>query len=190
MPGRCDNASVGILISDDRGRHLMFDRNTLPDGCAGRRARVRRPRQLPQCRVCRSRRGTRAQRRASHAAAGRGWRNNLCNRGPGRLGTGHQWRIYQAAVSGELNPSPRETRNVRWLSPTEIQRLAERTAAHAHGRIAAGEFAAAPGIEPVWAAFLADLHLITMGGADLEAIERVACFGPDTGPPVADHVSR
>lgn len=186
MPGRCDNASVGVLIEDDQGRYLMFDRNTLPAGCApcaghvfdehvsypdAARAEVAEELGL-------------AVEHLTPLPAG-GWRDNRCNRGPGPKGTGHQWRIYRAAVSGELNPSPRETRNARWLSLAEIQRLADRTAAHAHGRITAGQFAAAPGIEPVWVRFLADLGVITMGARDLEAIERVACHGPDAVLPAA-----
>lgn len=183
MPGRCDNASVGVLITDGDGRYLMFDRNTPPAGCAPCAGHVF-DEHASYTDAARAEVAEELGLRAGHLTplpAG-GWRDNRCNRGPGPLGTGHQWRIYQAEVSGQLNPSPRETRNTRWLTLREIQRLADRTAAHAHGRISAGEFAAAPGIEPVWVAFLADLHLITMDPGDLEAIERVARDGADPRP--------
>lgn len=181
MPGGCDNASVGVLITDDRGRYLMFDRNTPPDGCAPCAGHVFDEHtgytDAARAEVAEEL-GLNAGRLTPLPAGG--WRHNRCNRGPGPLGTGHRWKIYQAEVSGELNPSPRETRNARWLTLREIQRLADRTAVYAHGRISAGDFAAAPGIEPVWVAFLADLHLITMNPGELEDIEHVARHG---GPP-------
>ena len=178
MPGRCDNASAGILIRDDHDRYLMFDRNTLPHGCAPCAGHVfdEHASYPDAARAEVAEEVGLAVEHLTSLPAG-GWRDNRCNRRPGRLGVGHEWRIYQAEVSGELNPSPRETRNVRWLTLAEIQALAGRTAAHASGLVSAAEFAADPGIEPVWVRFLTDLHLITMAAGDLEAIERVACHG-------------
>lgn len=174
----CDNASVGILITRSDGRYLMFDRNTYPPGCAPSAGHV-------------------FDSHASYADAARaevaeelgltvislqyltgGWRANRCRRDPGARGIGHQWQVYHAAVSGKLDPSRRETRNVRWLDQGTIQQLAERTAEYAHGRMPDQAFAASPGIEPVWVAFLCELGLIQMCSEDLAAIDRTAAGGP------------
>jgi ADP-ribose pyrophosphatase YjhB (NUDIX family) len=174
MPKDCDNASVGVLIVRD-GRLLMFDRNTEPVGCAPVAGHV-------------------FDAHTSYDDAARaevaeelgltvetleltpvgGWRGNRCRRLPGPNGVGHQWRVYLATVSGDLKPSPRETRNARWLDPAHLQQLARWTVMHARGEISADEFAADPGIEPVWCRFLMDLGFIRLSAADLDRVETVA----------------
>ncbi len=171
---RCDNASVGVLIVSD-GRYLMFDRNTPPAGtspCAGHVFDEHT-----------------SYAGAAHAEVSEelgltveslellpvgGWRANRCRRRPGPRGTGHQWQVFRATVSGTLRASQRETRNVRWMTPAEIQQLADRTASYANGAVSDAEFSASPGLEPVWAGFLAELGLITMSAGDLARISHVA----------------
>jgi 8-oxo-dGTP pyrophosphatase MutT (NUDIX family) len=176
----CDNASVGVLIERD-GRWLMFERATPPVGIApvaghvfdehesyvdAARAEVREELGLTV--------DTWELTRAG------GWRNNQCRRRPGPLGTGHQWQVFNATVSGKLRPSRREARDPRWLDRAELQRLAERTAAYARGDTTALSFTASPGIEPVWAGFLTELRLIHLSSMELSAIEAVMS-GATTG---------
>ena len=109
-----------------------------------------------------------------------GWRSNACRRMTGPRGAGHLWVVYRAGVTGELAPSARETRNVRWMSAAELQEHADTTAAYAHGIITAAAFGARPGIEPVWVMWLADAGLVTATTHDLAAIENLAEASPVT----------
>ncbi|MEU8199317.1 NUDIX hydrolase [Microbispora amethystogenes] len=171
----CDNASVGVLVTDDHGKWLMFERATFPPGVApaaghvfddhdgyedAARAEVAEELGLTVT--------------ALELLPVGGWRPNRCRRHPGPRGVGHQWQVYQATVTGDLAPSARETRNVRWLTASDLQTLSDRTAAYAGGRLTDREFAASPGIEPVWVRFLAELGLVRIGGTDLAAIDKAA----------------
>ncbi|MFE0778025.1 NUDIX hydrolase [Streptomyces sp. NPDC058861] len=169
----CDNTSVGIVITDRQGRFLMFDRATFPPGTApaaghiddhgtaedAGRAEVEEELGLTVTGL-------------THVAGG--WRGNRCRRLPGARGTGHGWTIYQATVTGDLIPSTRETKNVRWITPGVLQELADRTVAYAKGSITDAEFEAAPGIEPVWMQWLADLAAIRIGPDDLLRVDQLA----------------
>ncbi|MEU8040847.1 NUDIX hydrolase [Streptosporangium sp. NPDC049078] len=172
MP-RCDNKSVGVLIGNSAGQWLMFDRATFPPGVAGAAGHVD-----GHSGVIDAARAEVAEElgltvaRLSLVCAE--WRRNRCRRIPGPLGVGHWWSVYRAEVSGELAPSARETRNVRWVAADELQVLTDRTAAYAAGRVSAVEFAAEPGIEPVWVAWLVAAGLVTATLEDLERIDRAA----------------
>ncbi|KAB7835509.1 NUDIX hydrolase [Streptomyces mobaraensis] len=162
----CDNTSVGIIITDRQGRYLMFERATFPPGTApaaghiddhgtaedAGRAEVEEELGLTVIGLTR--------------ITG-GWRDNPCRRLPGARGPGHDWTIYQATVTGDLAPSARETKNVRWIAPDALQELADRTVAYARGRITAAEFEAAPGIEPVWMQWLTSIAAIHISPDDL-----------------------
>ncbi|WEH37863.1 NUDIX hydrolase (plasmid) [Streptomyces sp. AM 4-1-1] len=166
----CDNASVGIVITDRHGRYLIFDRATFPVGAspaAGHiddhgsaedagRAEVEEELGLTVTSLTR--------------VTG-GWRDNRCRRRPDARGTGHDWTVYQATVTGDLTPSARETKNVRWIAPDALQELADRTVAYAQGRVTDAEFEAAPGVEPVWMEWLADIAAIKVSPDDLLQVE-------------------
>lgn len=170
---RCDNTSVGVLISDGAGRWLVFDRNTPPAGVAPAAGHVDDHGGWEAAAVAEVREelglNITSLREIAH-----GWRDNACRRSAGGRGTGHSWKIYLAEVTGELAPSQRETRNARWLTTAELQELAGRTAAYAAGGMSAAQFAAAPGIEPVWVRWLADAQVIRVTHADAAATERLA----------------
>jgi 8-oxo-dGTP pyrophosphatase MutT (NUDIX family) len=176
VSGRCDNTSAGVIIRDAGGRFLVFDRNTFPAGTApaaghvdghggfGLAARAEVTEEL-------------GLTVTSLRQVTGGWRPNLCRRGPGPRGAGHLWAVYLAETTGVLRPSPRETRNARWLTAGGLQALAARTAAFARGRLAAADFARLPGIEPVWVQWLADARIIATGPADLAVIDAAAAAG-------------
>ena len=167
----CDNTSVGVLIRDGYDRWLFFERATPPAGIAPPAGHV-------------DDHGTYedAARAEVHEEVGLtvvdlqqvtgGTRTNRCRRLVGKEGPVHHWRVYRATVTGGLKPSKRETRNARWLTREEIQSLAERTAEHAWGTVSDADFAADPGIEPVWVGWLAEVGLVGMLDADLCAIEQ------------------
>ncbi|MEU7985284.1 NUDIX hydrolase [Streptosporangium canum] len=183
MTKRCDNRSVGVLIADRSGRYLMFDRNTFPPGVAGAAGHVDdhgSAEDAARIEVSEELGLTVTSLTSVHLGwpwPVTFWRDNRCRRLPGRFGIGHRWEIYRAEVAGELAPSARETRNVRWLTAAELQALTDRTAAYAHGHLSDAAFAETPGIEPVWVAWLVAADLVTATPADLAAIDRVAATG-------------
>ena len=173
----CDNASVGVMIRRDR-RWLFFERAAFPAGiapCAGHVFDEHESYLDAACAEVREELGLTVG--ALYSTGVGGWRPNRCRRDPGPQGTGHMWLVYTAEVSGDLQPSPRETRSVRWLEEQDMQALAGRTAAYARGEVSEPLFAAAPGIEPVWVAFLVELGLISMRASTLALIEQVAMTG-------------
>jgi len=166
----CDHRSVGIDIVRGDGARLLLERVRPPVGIAPAAGHV-------------DDHGTPED--AARAETGEelgltvvslrpltgGWLPNRCRRpvAPGRR-AGHDWSIYAATVTGDLAPGADEARNVGWRTPAEIQRLAERTVAHAHGRVSALDFANEPGLEPVWVHWYARLGVIRVSEADLEAV--------------------
>ena len=183
MSRRCDNRSVGVLITDAAGRYLMFDRNTFPPGVAGAAGHVDdhgSAEDAARAEVGEELGLTVAALTPVHLGwpwPVTFWRDNRCRRLPGRFGIGHRWQVYRADVAGTLAPSARETRNVRWLTVAELQQLTDRTAAYAHGRITDVEFTEMPGIEPVWVAWLVAADLVAATPADLDVIDHVAATG-------------
>ena len=170
MTKRCDNASVGVLVerTDGNGqpRWLFIWRNTFPFSVApvaghvfdehdsytdAARAELKEEVGLDVAEV--------------HWTPVGGWQPNRCRREPGPMGTGHQWEVYVAYAGlrvPELRPSEREVKLARWLSAPEVQLLANRTLLHVQGRVDDEDWRSAPGIEPVWVLFLAELDVIRM----------------------------
>jgi hypothetical protein len=184
----CDGASAGVMISDLEGRWLMFERVKFPPGVAPVAGHVWDEHAGPG-----------ADPDEAYEAAARaevaeevglavvslvdtgigGWRPNRCRRPAGPAGTGHQWRIYRATVTGELAPSPTETRHPRWLTRAHLQQLAQVTVAYARGALDQEDWAARPGIEPVWVQWLVQLGLVDVHPGDLVLVDRLAAGGPD-----------
>lgn len=167
---RCDNTSVGILINDDQGRLLVFDRATPPWGVAPPAGHIDDHGTPEQAATAEVHEEVGLQVEDLELIARR-WRDNRCRRTDGPQGAGHEWWIYRAQVHGELAPSPRETHNARWLSTRELQVLSLRTARYVYGDITEAEWRHEPGIEPVWVYFLSLAGLISAHREDLAAIE-------------------
>jgi 8-oxo-dGTP pyrophosphatase MutT (NUDIX family) len=178
--GECDGVSVGVLIVDEQGRHLMFDRATPPVGCApvaGHGDDHGSPEQTARDEVSEELGLTVS---VLTQVTG-GWRPNRCRRHvPEGQTPGHHWTIYRATVTGDLTPSERETRNARWLTTAELQDLTDRTAAYARGELTDAEFIARPGVEPVWAWWLNVLGIVGVDEADMARIEDLAERTPVT----------
>jgi ADP-ribose pyrophosphatase YjhB (NUDIX family) len=174
----CDNASVGVLAEytggNGRPRWLFIWRNTFPFSVApvsghvfdehehytdAARAELKEEVGLEVTEVYWTPVG--------------GWRPNRCRREPGLLGTGHQWEVYIAYLGvspPDLKLSQREVRLARWLSAPQVQLLANRTLLYVQGRVDESDWREAPGIEPVWVGFLAELDVIRMPAGSLELI--------------------
>ncbi|GAA1454221.1 NUDIX hydrolase [Nocardiopsis tropica] len=150
----CDGKSTGVLLRDDQCRILMITRKLAPSGIAPIAGHV-----------------TDENPHLTHLGAAivetqeevglTVWPEDLalvyarevanrCRRIPAPS-MGHEWMVFGATKwTGELTPSERETRGADWYELDEIQALAERTVAYAHGYVTEAEWQASPGLEPVW----------------------------------------
>lgn len=171
----CDSTSVGVIVADGHGNYLLFDRATFPPGAAPPAGHVD---------------DHGSYQAAAHAEVAEetgltvvslqyvtgGWRDNRCRRDPGPWPAtiGHQWSVYLATVTGDLQPSPRETRHARWLNRRDIQALSARTVEYAYGNVSAEDWLRSPGIEPVWVRWLSDAGLIVQSTDCEGAVELLA----------------
>ena len=168
MPQPCDNRSVGVIITDGHGKYLLFDRATFPPGTAPVAGHVDDHGSYEAAAFAEVREETGLEVRTLRLVTG-GWRDNKCRRAPGPKGTGHQWQVYEATVTGDLRPSLRETRNARWLPRVALQALTVQTSWHARG------LRSTPGIEPVWVQWLIDAGLgVVLHPTALADIDRLA----------------
>lgn len=167
---QCDNASVGVIITDTDGRLLLIDRATPPFGrapVAGHIDKHGGPEAAAHVEVSQEV----GFNIAELVQLSEVWLPNPCRRPAGPQGVGHQWTAYRATVRGHLHISPREARSARWHTRDELQALAQRTAAYAIGGVTAEEFRSEPGLQPVWARLLAAQRLITLSAAELTLID-------------------
>lgn len=166
----CDHAAVGVLISSPAGL-LVFERARPPAGIAPVAGHVDQhggPEQAARDEVGEEVGLAVTSLRLLTTA----WRPNRCRR-PTSDRVGHHWSIYRAEAFGEIRPSAKEVRAPRWLLPEQLQQYAHRTAAYAEGRLSEEQFAAEPGLEPVWVRFLHELRLVTLPDDALSLIEKV-----------------
>jgi 8-oxo-dGTP pyrophosphatase MutT (NUDIX family) len=171
----CDNTSVAVIITDPGGKVLVFERATFPAGVACAAGHIDEHGDARDAAIAETREELGLTVTSLQDVTG-GWRPNRCCRHPGERGVGHQWTVYQAVASGDLDPSERETRNARWVTRDELQALADRTVAYAHSRVTAVAFEASPGLEPVQVQWFVDAALITVTEADLAAIDQLAAW--------------
>jgi len=169
---RCDNRSVGVIITDGQGRYLVFDRHTFPPGVAACAGHV-------------DEHGTDEDAARSEALEevglvvdllvplAAGWRDNPCRRLPGPKGTGHDWVVFMATAHGTLAPSPRETRNARWVTRPQLQALFTRTLALAANTISLAEFENLPGLEPSWPLWFALTGALQATEAELVLVDQL-----------------
>jgi len=87
-----------------------------------------------------------------------GKKENFCWRIGGNR---HFWSIYKVfKFSGELNPSPDETKQAGWYGHDQLLMLARRTKDYLAGKTGDEEWEKSPGLEPVWYELLQELDII------------------------------
>lgn len=155
MPYVCDGNSVGVLIFDSLDRLLMITRAKAPSGIAPVAGHVRdnNPEftHLDAAVV-------EANEEVGLAIAKEDLEEVYERHLPNRCGAtvqaepaGHQWLVYQTREwSGTIRRAPGEVREFGWYEPAQIQVLAERTIAYAHGKVSESSWQKAPGLEPAW----------------------------------------
>ncbi|MGI5237003.1 NUDIX hydrolase [Dactylosporangium sp. CA-139066] len=173
----CDGYSVGVIITDPQDRILMIERVNAPAGIAPPAGHIDEhgtAEDTARAEVCEETGLT----ITSLDLLGRWRRSNVCRRRHLASGPGHDWTVYTAQATGTLTAQPDETRNPRWYTRDELQDLAYRTVSYAYGLMSDAEFAAAPGLEPVWADFLYTAGRIQLLPGDLSMINKLACRSP------------
>lgn len=176
-PKPCDHMSVGVLIQNDAGEYLMFERATAPAGIAPPAGHIDDHGEAED--AARSEMSEEVGLTVAELTRiARTWRANQCRRPITEETPGHFWYLYQATVTGDLAPSIREVRRPRWLTADQVQALANRTVDYARGLIADEQFAACPGLEPVWVGLLATAWIITVDGGDLALVDELAARPP------------
>lgn len=184
----CDNHVVGVLIADDTGRLLMFQRATPPAGIAPVAGHVEHHGSVVDAALAEVREEVGldviALRRV-HAVL---LPDSCGSRDlPGPEGFDHHWTVFWATRwTGQVCADEREARRPTWYTPAQVQALADYTVSYAHGTVPDTEFTTAPGLEPVWVLHLHRLGMIRVGVDDLVLIYRLAGRAPsrDLAPPV------
>jgi ADP-ribose pyrophosphatase YjhB (NUDIX family) len=180
MPYKCDNASVGVLITDYQGRLLMIRRASFPVGIAPVAGHVFDEHTgYEEAAYAETEEEVGMLARGLVDTGTGGWRPNRCgarDQGDDPRAPGHEWKIYAAVASGEPRTTD-EAKEVGWYSQADIQALADRTARYALGGLHQKLFEAKPGLEPVWVGFLQDLGVIHLAQYVLDAVAFVAEHG-------------
>lgn len=139
----CDHFSVGILASRD-GKLLLIERRKFPFGFAPPAGHVDGA-SFTEAAKCELREETGLDAQGLEIVwAGR--KEFPCRRG----GVYHNWKVYEAIATGDLNPSKDETKQAGWYSLLDITQLMKRTKKYLNGKISKEEWELSPGIEPVW----------------------------------------
>ncbi|NYI99290.1 8-oxo-dGTP pyrophosphatase MutT (NUDIX family) [Streptomonospora nanhaiensis] len=180
MPDRCCGTSIGVLIIDLQGRLLMIERGWYPIGIAPVAGHIADAHTSPEEALLAEVREEVGLTVTSHAMVWSGWLPNLCAGRPAAL-PGHRWVVGRAAVTGELAPDPTETRGAAWYTRQAVGALAARTLDYARGGLTDAEFAARPGLEPVW---LELLHVtrrlpLTLSPHELALVRRLYTTPPE-----------
>lgn len=151
----CDNTSVGIIIRKD-DKVLLIERKKPPFGFAPPAGHVDDHGSFEQ-----------AAKDEVYEEVGltvvglklvdERKRENYCRR---KGGTWHQWKLYEAEVEGELDPSRDETKQAGWYSKEQIEGLAQRTEKYLAGEIPEEEWQNNPGLETTWLQWSKEIKML------------------------------
>lgn len=150
-PAACDHTSVGVLVFRDNAL-LLINRRRPPFGLAAPAGHVDVPSpteedfQAAAIRELQKEMGLTAM---SLTFLGGGRRENHCRRPDGNW---HEWRIYEAVVTGTVEPSTAETKGWCWCGHDELAQLLQGEAL----RVGEEDI----GLEPVWREWLEELAVL------------------------------
>jgi len=167
---RCDARRVGVLLEDSDGCLLML---TSEAGIGGAMAHVD------------SHANPEAAARTLVASLGltlthlklvtTTWRGDRCERLPqASVTAGHSWHLFHAEVAevgANQAPGLAQPYGLRPYTDEQLQELAARTTRYAADQLTDTEFAASPGIAPVWIEWLIEADLIKLDETEQAAIE-------------------
>jgi ADP-ribose pyrophosphatase YjhB (NUDIX family) len=154
MSDVCDNKSVGMLVWKE-GSLLMIERKKYPFGFAPPAGHVDSDSSFESAAIRELLEET-GLKTKNFQLLTEGRKDTSCRRG----GTWHYWKIYKMKVEGDLIQNIHESKQIKWFSKNEMQKLARRTQQYIDGRISEEEWQASPGIEVVWYEWLTKLKII------------------------------
>lgn len=154
---RCDNKSVGVIITDENDEYLLLERARYPFGFAPPAGHVDEHGSILRAATTEvyEELGVQLDSNILEALITDRHITNVCRR-PG--GDYHRWTIYRARVMRsdcQLQPSSAETNGAGWYNATELRELASKTRALDR----AVEKADMPALEQVWVHLLDELSL-------------------------------
>jgi len=151
----CDHKSVGVIITNEQGAILLIERKKYPFGFAPPAGHVDEFLSPEDCA-----RGEVFEEVGltvdSLTLLWEGEKHNSCRR---EDGTRHYWWVYQATVTGEIERSEEETKQVGWHTSQEVQELLQKTQAYKEQSLSDVQWEQSPGIELVWADLFEDSNL-------------------------------
>lgn len=175
----CDHRVAGALVegaagyAGEPGTYLMFERVKPPYGIAPPCGHVDEHGNFFQAMVDETREEANVDIEDWDDLVHEEWRDNMCRRQPSGPRYGHTVMIKKVCVSGIPRPAPKESKNLRWYSVSELRELTARTVFYANGYISDEDFRLDPGIEPFWVEYLVRAGLVAVSDADLALIERL-----------------
>ncbi len=140
----CDHKSVGIIVFRD-GKLLLIERKKVPFGFAPPAGHVDEHGGFQEAAKAELKEEV-GLTASSLRLQFKGRQENPCRRGS----KWHYWEVYKAEATGELVPSPDETKQAIWCTEEELYALAEKTKRYIAGEINDEEWEKSPGLEPVW----------------------------------------
>jgi ADP-ribose pyrophosphatase YjhB (NUDIX family) len=152
----CDHTSVGMLVWKEE-KLLLIERKKVPFGFAPPAGHVdnRASYEIAADSELFEEVGLSPKRRTLVAE---GRQNNACRRVGGSW---HYWKIYKVeVVDYNVSLSIAEAKQIKWCSLAELKKLTLRTEQYLAGEIHDKEWAASPGLEPVWREWLKQLHIV------------------------------
>lgn len=152
----CDRRSVGMLVWKE-DQLLMIKKAKLPLGFAPPSGHCDSDgsAQIAAVRELRRKVGLRSVKLEPIIA---GWKSNSCDR---QNGTQHFWEIFKViTLDNVIATDLSEVVEIRWCTRGELGYLSQITKRFLNGRINEKEWQSAPGIEPVWYEWLAELKII------------------------------
>lgn len=170
-PKTCDNQVVGVIPIRADGHWALFDRGTFPEGKApvaghldGDDPDVAARKEVAE------ELGLSVVELTLEITTSLG---NHCRR---QGGTHHNWWVYTAKVTGDLDGehNQREALRPQWHHPSQMHALAQRTVEYARGRLPREDWLASFGLEPVWVILLHHLREIRLDADDFDCVEDLA----------------
>ncbi|MFI6513325.1 Pycsar system effector family protein [Streptosporangium sp. NPDC050855] len=164
---RCDNRRVGILLDAGAGRWLMLHSANGITGLTGHVDSYPNPEQAARALVADALDLT----LTGLELVATTWRGDHCERLAGSDSPdGHNWHLYRARVDLEALGIA-QLQAVHCYTAEQLKERASRTALYASLQLSDAEFAADPGIAPVWVEWLITADVITMADGEKASID-------------------
>lgn len=159
---RCDNRSVGVIVTNERDEIALLKRARFPIGIAPPAGHIDKHGSPEQAAVDEVYEEVGIQLSIDGLRRTTVWDRcvaNVCRR---QGGDHHVWRVYESHVEDvRMSPDPHETKGAAWYSLDAVNALAVRTRAYRAGLILPNDWAENPGLEEVWVDYMAELGYIT-----------------------------